>query len=64
MKHLSGDPLQGKLLGLTRKQQTTGKASQKQTLYLLQKFITYSSKKFYNIDTRTECYETFYGRNL
>jgi hypothetical protein len=31
---------------------------------LLQTAINYEHKKFYNSNTRAQCYKTFYGRNL
>ncbi len=31
---------------------------------LLQKFVTYGYKKFYNIGPWAQCYKTFYGLNL
>ncbi len=31
---------------------------------LVQKFVNYREKMFYNIDLRGQCYKTFYGRKL
>ena len=31
---------------------------------LLWKFVSYGRKKFYNIDPRSQCYKTFFTRNL
>ncbi len=31
---------------------------------LVQKFVNHGRKKFYNIEPWTQCYKTFYGRNL
>jgi hypothetical protein len=31
---------------------------------LLQKYVNYDCKKFYNIETQVQCYKTFYHSNL
>ncbi len=40
-----------------------GRASHGQYSNLLQKFINYGRKKFYNIGPRANAKKTFYGRN-
>jgi hypothetical protein len=50
VKHISGGPLEGRLLALNTNNGLGWKGLSGQTT-LLQAFINYENKKFYNIDT-------------